>query len=399
MRTTSLLLLVLALVAAACGGTDPGAASATTATPTTTEPAPGGEFDGLALELVADGLSIPVAATAPPGDDRIFVIEQTGTVRIIDETGVVAEPYLDLTRFIEDEGLEQGLLSLAFHPDFADNGRVFVSFTNTEGDNRIVEYRQDPTDPDRLDFTTGRRILAIDQPHEYHNGGTLHFGPDGNLWVGIGDGGGIGDPWRNGQNPHSLPGTMLRIDVDGGRPYAIPDDNPFADGVDGAPEVWAYGLRNPWTFSFTDEGEIVIAEVGHEVWEEIIVADIDSGGANYGWPVVEGPDCFEAETCDADGFVPADLLVKHERACAIVGGPVYRGAAIPELHGEYFYGDFCVGWVRSARWDGDRFLQPTEWSRQFGEIPQTTALAEDGHGEILLLTREGAVFRIVAERS
>ena len=357
----SVAVVVLALVAAACGGTDAGAATATDGDrrPPTRNGRPRTSSTALALELASrDGLSIPVAATALPGDDRIFVIEQTGTVRIIDDTGIVAEPYLDLTRFIEDEGLEQGLLSMAFHPDFAANGRVFVSFTNTEGDNRIVEYRQDPDDANRLDFTTGRRILAIDQPHEYHNGGTLHFGPDGYLWVGIGDGGGIGDPWRNGQNSHSLLGTMLRIDVDGGRPYVIPDDNPFADGVEGAPEVWAYGLRNPWTFGFTDGGEIVIAEVGHEVWEEIIVADIDSGGANYGWPIVEGPDCFEAETCDSEGLVPADLLVKHERACAIVGGPVYHGTAIPELHGEYFYADFCVG-VGSQRPLGRREVPPT----------------------------------------
>ena len=305
---------------------------------------------------------------------------------------------MNATRFIEDEGLEQGLLSMAFHPDFAENGRVFVSFTNIDGDNRVLEFRQDVENPNRLDFDTGRRILAIDQPHQYHNGGTLRFGPDGNLWIGTGDGGGIGDPWRNGQNPHTLLGAMLRIDVDGGdgvTPYVIPEDNPFADGVDGAPEVWAYGLRNPWMFDFTERGEVVIADVGHEKWEELIVADIDDGGSNYGWPVMEGEECFEAESCDRAGLVLPDLLVFHDRACAIIGGPSYQGAAMPELHGQVFYGDFCVGWVRSAAWDGERFGTPMEWSSQFGEVGQVTALAEDGNGEMILLTSAGEAYRIV----
>ncbi len=401
MRTSTRLLLALALAATACGG--PAAATTTSATPASTSTIDDrGPLERLELELLAEGLSTPVAAAALPGDDRIFVVEQTGAIRIFDADGVRDAPYLDLTRFVEDEGLEQGLLSLAFHPDFATNGRAFVSFTNLAGDTRVLEYQQDPDDPDRLDPNTGRRVLAIDQPHQYHNGGTIRFGPEGFLWIGIGDGGGIGDPWQTGQNPYSPLGTMLRIDVDGGdatTPYLIPDDNPFADGVGGAPEVWAYGLRNPWNFAFTDDGELIIAEVGHEIWEEIIVADLrEDAGANYGWPIMEGPDCFEADSCDQKGLAPADLLVKHERACAIVGGPVYRGSAIPEIAGEYFYGDFCVGWVRSAAWDGERFSVPRQWSREFGEVGQLTALAEDGDGEILILTREGEMYRIVPVR-
>jgi glucose/arabinose dehydrogenase len=399
MRTTSLL-FVVALVMAACGGTDdPG--SATTITPATTSSTtvPDGELSGLGVELLAAGLSTPVQAVAIPGDERIFIVEQTGTIRIFDGTTVLAEPYLDITRFIEDEGLEQGLLSLAFHPGFDDNGRAFVSFTNRDGDTRIMEYRQDPADPNRLDPNTGRRVLAIEQPHQYHNGGTIKFGPDGYMWIGIGDGGGIGDPFRNGQNPDNLLGGLLRIDVDNAgetTPYAIPEDNPFVAGG-GAPEVWAYGLRNPWTFDFADD-HIVVGEVGQERWEEIIVIDLNDSGGNYGWSTVEGPDCFLDENCDPTPFEEATLLVEHERTCALVGGPVYEGSAIPELRGQYFYGDYCVGWVRSAPLDDGQFGEITEWSRDFGELGQITALSEDTNGEILLLTATGEMYRIVPER-
>ncbi len=397
MRTTSLLLLV-ALVVTACGGTD--TSDAATTTTTTSPTSPDGELIGLALDLLADGLSTPVAAVARPGDGRIFVVEQTGTIRVFDGTRVLDEPYLDITRFVEDEGLEQGLLSLAFHPDFSENHKAYVSFTNADGDTRILEYEEDRDDPNRLDPGSGRRVLAVDQPHEYHNGGTVKFGPDGYLWVGLGDGGGIGDPFRNGQNPESLLGTMIRIDVDGrdgSTPYAIPADNPFVTGG-GAAEVWAYGLRNPWMFDFTGS-DVVIAEVGQERWEEIIVAGLDEGGRNYGWPVVEGPDCFLEDPCDPTPYAPATLLVEHVRTCALVGGPVYEGSAMPELQGHYFYADFCVGWVRSAPLEDGTFGRVTDWSQDLGDIGQITALGEDGAGEILVLTATGEMYRIVPSRA
>ncbi len=390
--------LVFALLFAACGsGTS--ASPAGTATPEAPLAPPSGILVRLAVEPVATGLNSPVAVATAAGDDRIFIAEKPGSIRVVAGGRLLDRPYFDLGHLIEDAGLEQGLVGLAFHPEFAQNGRVFVSFTNRSGDTRIMEYRQDAADPDRIDHGTGRLILAVDQPHEYHNGGTLRFGPDGYLWIGLGDGGGVGDPWRNGQNPYSLLGAVLRIDVDAARPYAIPADNPFADGAAGAPEVWAYGLRNPWMLTFPDDDHVIIADVGHELWEEVDVAAITDGGGNYGWPVMEGPDCFEATTCDMSGLRQAELLVAHQRSCAIVGGPVYRGQAIPELAGRYLYADFCVGWIRSAQWDGTGLVPGEELSRDFGEVGQITALAEDPDGEVLILTLAGDIYRLVAERS
>jgi glucose/arabinose dehydrogenase len=390
--------IALALLVAACGGAG-GELAGEPSDMVAPAARPEGALVRLTVEPVASGLTSPVAVATAAGDTRIFVAEKPGTIRIIEDGTVLDRPYVDLSHLVEDAGLEQGLVGIALHPDFAENGRVFVSFTNRSGDTRIMEYRQDAAAPDRLDRSTGRLVLAVDQPHEYHNGGSLEFGPDGNLWIGLGDGGGIGDPWGNGQDPTSLLGAVLRIDVDAARPYAIPTDNPFADGTAGAPEVWAYGLRNPWRLTFTDDDHVIIADVGHELWEEANVASLNDGGGNYGWPVMEGPDCFADAWCDAAGLVQADLLVPHRRSCAIVGGPVYRGQSIPELDGSYLYADFCVGWVRSARWDGAELVPGDELSRDFGELGQITALAEDAGGEILILTLAGDVFRVVAERS
>lgn len=391
-------LIVLALLVAACGGAAV-APNPDSAPPATSAPSPTGERVRLAVEPVATGLTSPVAAVTAPGDDRVFLVEKPGTIRVLENGALADRPYADLSYLVEDGGLEQGLLGMALHPDFPENGRVFLSFTNRSGDTRVMEYRQDATDPTRLDRSTGRLVLAVDQPHQYHNGGTLRFGPEGYLWIGLGDGGGIGDPWRNGQDPFTLLGAVLRIDVDGARPYAIPPDNPFADGAAGAPEVWAYGLRNPWALTFPDDDHVVVAEVGHELWEEIIVAPIAPGGGNYGWPVVEGPDCFEDPSCDASQFLEAELVVAHQRSCAVVGGPVYRGRAIPELTGRYLYADFCVGWIRSAGWTGEGLVPGRQVSQDFGEVGQITALAEDPDGEPLILTLAGDVFRIVAERT
>ncbi len=393
--------LLIVFVAAACGGT---VASPVTSDPaaveSTTPPAvPDGSFAGLTVEEVTTGLSVPVWADSPPDSDRLFVVEQTGTIREIVDGTALETPYLDVSRFITTRGLEQGLLGLAFHPDFAENRRAFVSFTNVNGHTRVMEYLQDLRDPLRLDPGTGRLIFALDQPHQYHNGGMIRFGPDGMLWLALGDGGGIGDRYENGQNPHTLHGTILRLDVDGEPPYQVPPDNPFADGRDGAPEVFAFGFRNPWNFTFVDDDLLFVADVGQETWEEVNVLDLTSdGGNNYGWSIMEGPDCFEADECDRTGLVVPDLDVFHRRTCAIVGGPVYQGTMIPEIAGRYFYGDYCVGWVRSVLWDGAEFVEETDWSEQLGELGQLTTLAEDPDGEILILTHEGTIHRIVAER-
>jgi len=404
--------VAFALVCAACGSTEVATTANPAPAPTTTKAASyiaspaaaatspsAGDLVTLDLELITDELEAPVTTAIAPGDGRLFIVEQAGRVRVVLDGVLLEEPYLDIERFVTDEGLEQGLLGLAFHPDFASNGKAYVSFTNVEGHSRIIEYTQSTEDPNRLKPDSARLIYGLEQPHEYHNGGSIVFGPDGNLWAGFGDGGSVGDPWENGQNPSTALGTVVRIDVSGRAPYSIPPDNPFADGVGGAPEVWAYGLRNPWRLTFAED-TLLIADVGHDFWEEVNVSPLSAGGGeNYGWPVAEGPDCFESEDCDRTGFAEPDLELFHERLCAIVGGPVYSGSAIPELNGHYFFGDFCVGWVRSAPFADGQFAETTQWSNDFGERGQVTSIGEDPSGELVITYSSGEVYRVVPVRN
>jgi len=247
------LALVLLLAAAGCGGNG-----------NAIQPPDDGEppADGFGLETIVQGLDFPVWLTAPSGDPRLFVVEKGGQVLIVENGAVLPTPFLDLSGQVST-GSEQGLLSLAFHPGYSANGRLFVNLTDPAGDTRVVEYRASPGDADRADPGSARILLTIEQPFSNHNGGLVLFGPDGMLYVGMGDGGSGGDPQGNGQNPGVLLGKMLRIDVDGAQPYAVPDDNPFVDTAGARPEVWASGLRNPWRFSFDrDTGDLYIADVG-----------------------------------------------------------------------------------------------------------------------------------------
>lgn len=357
----------------------------------------------LELDLVVGGLEEPVAAVFQPGVDRMFVLERVGRVRVVDEWQLRDEPAIDLTDRVLSSEREQGLLGIALHPSYAESGRVFVSFTEA-GTRALVlaEYRAD-VDAGRIDPASHREILRVPQLGIYHQGGTIRFGPDGYLWAGLGDGGsglslatsGAQDPLGHGQNPFSLQGSIIRIDIDFEPPYRIPADNPFANGVRGAPEVWAFGVRNPWGLSF-DDGFMFVADVGHENWEEITVLSLaNDAGSNLGWAIMEGPECFGDSACDDFGMVEPFVSIPHGDACAVIGGGVYRGSAIPGLVGQYLYADLCWAWIRSVSREG---LVASRWvydPATHGERQRFTAFAIDGDGEMYILTIGGAVLRLV----
>lgn len=353
------------------------------------EPEPSVE---LSVELVAQGLEGAVHLTAPPLDDRVFVVEQPGRIRIIASDGsVLATPFLDITDRVRCCG-ERGLLSVAFHPMYATNGWFFVNYTGEFGVTRVERYRVS-ANPDLADANSAKLILEVDQPFSNHNGGLNLFGPDGMLYVGLGDGGSAGDPHGNGQNLDTLLGSILRIDVDGGDPYLIPTDNPFRAVPGARGEIWAYGLRNPWRFSFDQQlGQLYIADVGQNSWEEVNRVDATLGGVNYGWSVTEGAHCFGGGACDQTGLTPPILEYGHGEGCSITGGHVYRGSAIPELVGQYFYADYCRGWVRSFEVQGSGEVETHNWD--VGGLGPITSFGEDGAGELYFLTEEGRVHRI-----
>lgn len=340
----------------------------------------------LELVSVVGGLESPLLATHA-GDDsgRLFVVEQVGRIRIVEDGRLLDQPFLDISDRLVAGG-EQGLLGLAFHPEYERNGRFFVNYTDEAGDTVISEFRAQP-DSD-LATDSEKPLLQIDQPYSNHNGGHLTFGPDGYLYIATGDGGSGGDPHNNGQRLDTLLGKLLRIDVDGGEPYAIPDDNPFADGG-GEPEIWAYGLRNPWRFSFDSE-HLWIADVGQNAVEEVNRRRADEPGVNYGWKVMEGTDCYAAGDCDRSGLVQPVAEYTHEEGCSITGGFVYRGDAFPDMRGGYFFADFCSGNIWSIPSDVSERTRPFEMLES-GRSISSFGLDEDdelyvvdiGGGEVL----------------
>jgi glucose/arabinose dehydrogenase len=338
-----------------------------------------------------------VFATTAPGDDRIFVVERSGRIQIIDPgTGAVnASPFLDVTTLtLPSKGIELGLLGLAFHPGYAENGRFFVHYTDVNHDTAVAEYTR--LDADRADPGSGRIFVRVAREGLRHNAGMLQFGPTGFLWIAIGDGG-LFEVY--GQDNTQFLGTILRLDVDGEEPYDIPPDNPFVNG-DGAPEVWAYGLRNPWRFDIDAEsGFIYIGDVGQANAEEIDAVSLTPDGWNFGWPIMEGPDCWiEPAGCDTAGLTLPIASYSHADGCSVTGGVVYRGEAIPELTGHYFYADWCFGWVRSLLHLDGAVIQEADWSGQLGELGMISSFGVDGDGEILITTSEGLLGRIVPVR-
>jgi glucose/arabinose dehydrogenase len=355
----------------------------------------------LEVEPVLSGLRSPVFVTAAPGDSsRLFVVERGGTIRIAEGGRLLPQPFLDIASAITAGG-EQGLLGMAFHPRYAENGRFFVMYTARNGDNTVARY-QVSSDPNRADPNSATELLAIQDFASNHNAGMLAFGPDGYLYVGTGDGGAAGDPRGNGQNLNALLGKMLRLDVDGGEPYAVPRDNPFIGRNDTRPEIWAYGLRNPWRYSFDREtGDLWIADVGQSNpgYEEVNFQPARSrGGENYGWDRMEARHCWEPRTgCDQSGIT----LPVHEYEdrvsgeCSITGGYVYRGAEEPALTGAYLFSDYCSGRIWSLHQDTGG-----EWVRT--ELLDTdlrvSSFGEDGAGEVYVTDLDGGrVFRLRAQ--
>lgn len=392
----------------------PGGESSTTGGSTTipgetTVPTSGlPQLQRVELEIVHQGLRDPLAIAAPPGDDRLFIVQRHGIIRVLDaDRRLLDAPFLDLTDRVLAGGIEQGLLGLAFHPDYAQNGRFFVYYTSRES-RQISEFRVLGTDPNRALGDTEKVILRevrnppnASEPRHY--GGNLAFGPDGYLWASIGDGAASRD---HGQDPNTIFGTVVRIDVDGGDPYAAPPDNPFVGGG-GAPEVWAYGLRNPWRFSIDPvDGLLYIGDVGHADQEEIDVVPIDTGGGfNFGWSDMEGTRCFHRSDCDPADYTSPVITYTHDEGLSVTGGYVYRGAEIPELHGTYFYADWVGQWIRSFEYVEGVATAGRDWTEDLGgDLGYITSFGLDGHGELYFASwsapssSEGTIYKFVAVR-
>jgi glucose/arabinose dehydrogenase len=350
----------------------------------------------LELELFAEGFIQPtdmVAAT--DGTNRLFVVSRTGTIQIIEDGEIREEPLLDIRDQVEHHMVEQGLLSMALHPEFAENGYFYVYYiTHGDEDTRVARFEMSE-DGERALPESETAILTVEQPHYSHNGGNVKFGPDGYMYIGLGDGEDPGDPNEHSQNPETMLGSILRIDVDGGEPYAIPADNPFVDDDDALDEIWAYGLRNPWRFSFDAiTGDMYMVDVGQWEVEEVNFQPADStGGENYGWPIMEGDQCWEAAECDKEGLsMPVMTYDNPGSGCAVIGGYTYHGESYPELEGIYFFGDWCSGRIWGM------IHEDGEWKKE--EVMHTdlmiNAFALDHQGEIYVLNFEegGGIFRI-----
>lgn len=354
------------------------------------------DVSNLAWRTVVDNLQSPVGLFhAGDGSSRLFILEQPGRILFWQDGSIQAEPFLDIQDRVGSQGFEQGLLGLAFHPLYADNGLFYVNYTDLQGNTVIARFSVDSSNPNRADPTTEKRILQVSQPYANHNGGMLAFGPDGYLYIGLGDGGSAGDPQGNGQSLYSLLGKILRLDIDNGDLYNVPGDNPFQDGQ-ALPEIWAYGLRNPWRFSFDSiTGDIFIADVGQNQWEEINYLPANApAGVNFGWNIYEANMPYNNQVPDPGELVFPVFEYDHTQGCSVTGGVVYRGNLISELNGVYLFGDFCSGnvWglVRDSQnaWRGEILFENQGGITSFGV---------DEQGEVYLLLLSGQVNRLERE--
>jgi glucose/arabinose dehydrogenase len=335
----------------------------------------------LALETITEDLDSPIFVTHA-GDDsgRIFVVEKAGQIRIVADSALVETPFLDITDRVRSSANEQGLLGLAFAPNYTESGFFFVNYTDDDGNTVVARFQVITDNADQADPASEFAVLQIEQPASNHNGGMIAFGPDGYLYIGMGDGGGSGDRYGHGQNPETLLGKMLRIDVtsDPAQPYVIPADNPWVaqdwNGVDVRDEIWAVGLRNPWRFSFDrTTGDLWIGDVGQNQFEEIHYTPADNpGGINYGWPILEASDCYSnGENCDKAGLELPVAEYSHSGHCSVTGGYVYRGEQFPALQGIYLYGDYCSGTIWGSwfadGWQSAELLDSDVSLSSFGE--------------------------------
>jgi glucose/arabinose dehydrogenase len=395
--------LIAALILAGCDGESDGDEESARASPAPQAerkqqgsppppPPPTGDGRGGVVLTRLGDFEEPVHVAQAPGSRELYVVEKGGTIRVIDAQGDVrGEPFLDISDQVST-GTEQGLFSIAFPPDDQSSGRFYIDYTDTAGDTRIVEYRRSADHPLQADESSARQVLFVDQPYENHNGGLLLFGPNGHLYVGLGDGGSADDPERNGQDLGTLLGKILRIDPQpsGGRPYSIVPGNRIEPGA--RPEIFAYGLRNPWRFSFDrEEGSLWIGDVGQGGQEEIDVGHPETSGSNFGWSAFEGTERLNADQSAPDAIAPVHAYPLDGGNCSVTGGYVVRDRHLRSLYGRYLYGDYCAGQLRSfvpsgegAR--GDRLLGV--------EVPLLTSFGEDSAGRIYATSQEGPVYRL-----
>ncbi len=352
----------------------------------------------MALTTVVSGLSAPLGLERPPGDNRFFVVQQAGTVRIIENGALRSGNFLDIQSLVNFDGQEQGLLGLTFHPNYSTNRKFYVNYTrdSTSRQTVIAEFQTSASDPNQADPNSERILLTVNQPFPNHKGGQLVFGTDGFLYIGLGDGGDEGDPLNNAQNLFSLLGKMLRIGVDppftGSLQYAIPADNPFAGGS-GSPEIFAYGLRNPWRFSLEQGGtRIFVADVGQESFEEV---DILQKGGNYGWRVMEGAHCFNPSTgCDTSNKIMPIAEYDHTIGIAVIGGYVYKGTAIPSLANKYIFGDLTGKIFSLTEAPANTFTR----SDLLTTNRMVSSLGQDAAGEVYVLDYgAGIILKLVPQ--
>ncbi len=345
------------------------------------------------LKLFIDNLRFPVLIThAVTSTENLFVVEKTGRIYIFDQSGKNKKLYLDASSLITTKGNEQGLLSLAFHPDFKNNGYLFIYYTAQDGDNTLARLKIDPLRSNLISIDSLEVLFAVKDPASNHNGGMLAFGPDGYLYIGLGDGGRGGDPWNNAQNLKTLLGKMLRIDVNKSSGYSIPTDNPFTMDKDARPEIWAYGLRNPWRHSFDRvTGDLWIADVGQNKWEEIHwQAASSQGGENYGWRLMEGAHCYlPKKNCNKGELVLPVAEYSHNKGCSVTGGYVYRGKSIKELQGKYVFGDFCTGTL----WTVDK-EKNFKMQKLMDSDLNISSFGEDSNAELYVVDYRSSIYKL-----
>jgi len=351
------------------------------------------------LQLIASGLSGPVYVTQPLADtSRLFIVERPGRIRVMHHGTLLVTPFLDITSSVSSVG-ERGLLSMAFHPNYSHNGQFFVYYTDLNGAVTIARYAVS-ADSNVAAPSSAQTIISIPHSFTNHNGGQVGFGPDGYLYLAPGDGGTGG---ANGQDTTVLLGKVLRIDVNATSPYVVPATNPFVGRLPARPEIWAYGLRNPWRFSFDRlTGDLYVADAGESAWEEVDFQFAgNSGGQDYGWNIMEGAHCFNPPTgCATAGLTLPVFEYSHglnDANCVIIGGYVYRGQRLPILSGRYFFADFCAGWIHSIRVQGGVVVDLQDHTPQFGTLSSINSFGEDALGELYLTVQSGNVYRIAPQ--